>query len=757
MVHRYNLTNTGEITMKVFIKQGLASAIAAAMLVSCGSSSNSTNLTAKKSPNFVTIVIDDMGYSDLGIFGGEVNTPNLDQMAKDGVILSNFYAAATSSVSRSLLFSGKDNHKNGLGTMRELMKRAPRVEQRDQPGYEGVLSLDTLPFPEVLQDNNYYTMMTGKWHMGGDEANEEEYYPFYRGFSATKSLLLGGGDIDYLVNENGKFLTEHTDTFINPDTGKPRKSLYNDNGKETDFSGITTLTHSTDNFTNSGIAMLNDRDTSKPFYLNMSYLAPHNPLQAPKALIDKYAPIYSVGWDKIRQQRFENLKAKGFIAPTVTLAPRSGDVKAWDDLTEREKRFEARRMAVYAAELELLDQNIGRLTQYLKDKGIYDNTVFFVYSDNGAANSNFTHPPKGLTDHNKIDVSTLSDAEFEQVLNDLGGPSSFISPNSGWGQVSNAPFRGFKADSFEGGIRGAAFVLYPNADAKATIKGTKSNCLHSVMDIAPTILEMAGISYPSEYHGKPNEPMDGISMAGIFKGDLGCGSTERSLGFELNGIKAVREGDLKISQGPNLGNHLGLYNIAKDPSEQNDLSSTFPAVYQRMLSLYQQYAIENNVIEVNSLYFKEELADATKTTAKIRGGSSKINAAGRTARFIAQRPGTGRGSGSFHTTDKVSIAGEIRPEAGHIGQFAEVFVSVRNTTSGDTYSLMGSRFEAGAGGVFKTYDALPTMVLIPIFDGVLSTSDVFKTAATYEITLSYRTADGTTISNATKPIVVVIE
>ena len=733
----------------------LTSAITLALLTGCNNSDDSndnnssgssattptsTTVNQVKKPNFVTIVIDDMGYSDLGVFGGEIDTPNMDKLAGDGIILSNFYAAATSSVSRSLLFSGKDNHKNGLGTMRELMKRSPRVEHEGKPGYEGVLSLDTLPFPEVLQDNNYYTMMTGKWHMGGDEENEEDYYAVSRGFSATKSLLLGGGDIDFLVNEKGEFLTEHSDTY------GERKSLYNDNGKESDFSDLIKLAkstgkaiHSTDNFTNSGIAMLKNRDKDKPFYLNMAYLAPHGPLQAPKELVDKYYNKYLAGWDVMRAERLKRLKHLGYVRAEVALPPRPGNVKAWDKLTDREKKFEARRMAIYAAEVDLLDQNIGRLIEYLKKEGIYENTVFFVYSDNGAANRVFAHLPKGMVNHDKVDVNAISESEFTTLLNDLGGSKSFIAPNSGWGSVSSTPFRGFKADSFEGGIRGAAFVHY----AKAKTRGVKTDCLYSVMDIAPTVLEMAGAEYPTMYQGKLNPPMDGVSMAKLFDGDLSC-SGDRTISFELNGIKAVRQGDFKLSQAPNLGTHLGLYNLALDPFEQNDLSKQAPDLYQNMLGIYQQYAERVGVVEINSLYLREELADPNKTTAKIRGGSATINLAGRTGPFKTNT--------SFKANTKVSIAGEIRPEATHVGKWGGVYITLKENVSGKIYSLTKTGFaETNAPIPYEILMEMPPMLTLEIFDGVLGNS-IFKAGTDFEITLLYQAVDGKLISNNTKPI-----
>jgi len=696
-------------------------------------------------PNFVTIVIDDMGYSDLGVFGGEASTPNLDKLATDGMILTNFYAGATSSPSRAMLFTGKDNHKAGMGNMREVMARQPgRVEQPGQPGYEGVLSLDVLPFPQVLQDNDYHTMMTGKWHMGGDLENEEAYYGVNRGFSETRGLLLPGGDLDFMISAEGEFLTEHS-PLVDENGNVIRTSPYNDNGVETDFTNLPPLTHSTNYYTDSAIEMLKDRNSNQPFYLNISYLAPHMPLQAPKELIDKYVDIYAVGWEKIREQRFNNLKQLGYIPQHVELSERPGDVSPWDDLSDREKQLEARRMAIYAAELDLLDQNVGRLVQYLKEKGAYENTVFFVYSDNGPANMGFSQPPEGVTHHDEMakEVNELSDADFQQMMTDLGGPTSWISPNPGWGHVSNMPFRNYKGDAFDGGYRGAAFVHYPQAKAS----GIKTNCLHSVMDIAPTILEMADIKYPTKYKGKTNEPMDGVSMAGVFEGYLVC-NPERWIGFELLGIKGLRKGNWKLAQGNNMGNIVGLYNVWDDPFEQNDLSAQYPALYQEMLGLYQQYAEENGVIEINNLYLPD-LADPKHTTAKIRGGSASVGTAGTTGFFKAD--------GSFKPMTQVSIAGEIRPESGHVGKYATVYAYANYTVPGkesEYYWITEAGLVYSEDGEeiipFKEGVELPEMVLIPIFDGKLPEQ------ADIEVILAYQLDDGTLIDNVGNPMTITV-
>ncbi|NJO14611.1 MAG: arylsulfatase [Thioploca sp.] len=687
-----------------------------------------------KKPNFVTIVIDDMGYSDLGVFGGETSTPNLDQLATDGVILTNFYAGATSSPSRAMLFSGKDHHKAGLGNMRENL----RDEQRGQPGYEGVLSLEVLPFPQLLKDNNYRTMMTGKWHLGGEQIGDEKYYPINRGFTDTRAVLLGGGDVDYMINAAGEFITEHH-PLVDNNGNTIRTSFYNTNGVEFLFEGVPPGTHSTNYYTDMAIKMLDDLNSDEPFYLNISYLAPHMPLQAPKDLIDKYVDVYAVGWEKIREQRFNNLKQLGYISPEVTLAAMPGDVPAWADLSERQKQFEARRMAVYSAEIELLDQNVGRLVEYLKEIGSYENTVFFVYSDNGAANVGFAKPPHGVTRYESDNLDTLSDAEFEQMLADLGGPTSFLAPNSGWASVSGTPFRNYKGDTFDGGTRGAAFVHYYNARAS----GIRSNCLYSVMDIAPTILDMAGIQYPTEYMGKPNKPMDGVSMNGIFEGNLVC-NPERWIGVELDGVKGIRRGNWKLAEGWNMGGGMGLYNVWDDPFEQNDLSAQNPALYQEMLALYQQYAKENNVIEVNILHLPD-LVDPNLTAAKIRGGASFVDGAGLPVNYKADA--------SFKPMTQVSVAGEIRPASEHLGMPAIIYAKGSYIMPGEpelTFWMTENGPVLQEGAIpFKIFSNLPPMIPIPIFEGKLS-------EATIEVRLGYLLNDNdfefTLIANRDTPI-----
>ena len=685
-----------------------------------------------KKPNFVTIIIDDMGFSDLGAFGGEIKTPNIDQLANTGIILSNFYAASTSSPSRSMLFTGKDNHPAGMGNMDGSM----REEQRGEPGYEGVMSLDALPFPELLQQNDYHTMMVGKWHMG----EEEEYYAHNRGFNETRALLLPGGDTHFLSDENGDNITT-----INPDkiAASGRITMYNENGEE--MLKFPPNAYATDYYTDLAIDMLDTRDKSKPFYLNMSYLAPHTPIQAPKEVIDKYIDIYSKGWDIIRKERFDKLKSLGYLAEDTELSPRPDDVPAWDSLPDDQKAIETRRMAIYAAMIDKLDQNIGRLVQHLKDIGDYDNTVFFVYSDNGAE----TEAPifkfggarlQFILDSFSYNITNYPDnITLEELLENMGGSKSYIDLGMGWATVSNAPFNNYKVTTFDGGVRTAMFAHYP----RSKVIGIEYNCLTSVMDIAPTILDMAEIKYPNTYNGKPIAPMQGISIANIFKGKLHC-NPERYLGWEMNGIKGIRQGNWKLSQQLDDENWY-LYDLTTDPYELNELSIENPEKLQSMIDTYQKYATDNKVIDVG-VKQGENLGIATTgdIKARIEGGSLIIKDGIDLSIKLYEKTKT------VKSTDTVEIISQIKPAKQHVGLPAimSVYSKITIGSQENYWALTSNGWENFENGkevpAYLKVAKLNTRHLVPVFKGKFG--DI-KLIGNVEVWLDYRLKDGTAVSN----------
>jgi arylsulfatase len=640
----------------------------AAIAIACMSTSLGVYAASPSKPNFVTIMIDDMGFSDIGEFGGEIDTPVLDSMVKDGTQLTNFYSAPTSTPARAMFFTGKDNHLAGVGNMDAYSPDRP--PQKNVPGYEGKLT-QTLPtFPELLKNNGYHTIMSGKWDLG-DKPGE---YPSDRGFDDTM-VLLPGGDIHFLSDANGKLITSQPPSYY--------KTLgvntpYNKNGQP--FSDFPPNAFSTDFYTDEAIKMLDSRDTSKPFYLNIAHIASHGPFQAPDDLIQKYLPVYSEGWDKLRAARFEKLKQLGLVKADAVLPPRDVEVTPWDKLSPDQQKIEARRMASYAGLVDKLDQSVGKLIKHLKDIGEYDNTVFFVMSDNGAAAIESGSPAKQAYINSTFTKDTLKD------VSKIGTSTSFIPPSEGLGMLSNTPLSRYKAETFEGGIHTAAFVYSPKADVKS--KGVKYDCLTSVMDVSATILNMTGTKYPNTYKGQSITPLDGVPMSNVFKGNLACKQPNRVLGFEQDSAKMLVAGDWKISQQwlddvQRWDGHLYLFNITEDPFELTDLSKTNPVKMSQMSALYNNYAKKNNVINVGPRIFSP-IANLKMEPSVAGGmilGGSQVNYA--VMQHVPELPQTATVPPAAPRPvlsapkmgDTVDIAAEIYPPKAHQGKSGEVMVA----------------------------------------------------------------------------------
>lgn len=642
-----------------------------AIAIACMGMGTSMGVSAASSEktNFVTIMIDDMGFSDLGEFGGEIDTPVLDSLVSEGTQLTNFYSAPTSTPARAMFFTGKDNHLAGVGNMDGYSPDRP--PQKNVPGYEGRLTKILPTFPEILKNNGYHTMMVGKWDLG-DKPGE---YPSDRGFNDSL-VLLPGGDIHFLSDANGKLITSQPPSYyktLGVDTP------YNKNGKP--FSDFPPNAFSTDFYTDEAIKMLDSRDTSKPFYLNVAHIASHAPFQAPDDLIQKYLPIYSQGWDKLRADRFEKLKKLGLLKADAVLPPRDIEVKAWDKLTPDQQKVEAKRMATYAGMVDKLDQSVGKLVQHLKDIGEYDNTVFFVMSDNGAAAIESGSPAKQAYVNKTFTKDTISDIAA------IGNSTSFIPPSEGLGMLSNTPFNRYKAETFEGGIHTAAFVFAPKADAKG--KGAKYDCLTSVMDVSATILNMARVQYPKTYNDKPITPLDGVPMSNIlYRGNMTCGQPSRVLGFEQDSAKMVRNGDWKIAQQwiTDLNRWDGnfyLFNISQDPFELTDLSKENPTQFNKMLTLYSKYAKKNNVVNVGPRIFSSIgnlKMEPSVAGGMILGGTQVNYTVMQHAPVLPQIASVPPAAplpalSAPKTGDIVDIAAELYPPKVHQGKAGEVMVA----------------------------------------------------------------------------------
>jgi len=518
---------------------------------------------AAERPNILLIVADDLGYSDLGAFGGEIATPSLDHLAASGLQLTSLYAAPTCSPTRSMLMSGTDNHLAGLGTMAEGMQPF----QRGKPGYEGYLNQQAHSIAGLLRDGGYRTAMVGKWHLG----LAPEQGPDRRGFEQSFTLLEGGG------------------VHFKPapgSTAKIEQLSYRENGKPVELPDDF---YSTDFYTDKLLAYLKaGQGSGKPFFAYAAYTSPHWPLQAPQAYLDKYRGRYDGGYDAVRQARIERMKEKGLLPADFQSAaplPVTPQLPGWDQLDPQRKRIEARKMEIYAAMVDNLDHNVGRLLEYLQTSGQMDNTLIVFMSDNGPAGERHEqyYPAAPNTDNR---------------LENLGRRGSQIDYGLRWAEVSAAPLRLFKGSTAEGGISVPAIVQLP---ASLRRQGLERGVAR-VDDLAPTFLALAGLPDPGDqYQGQPKHPITGRSMLPMLEGK---GRAEPVMAGELFGSRYYREGNLKLlglvpwsmPGQPQPPLHWQLFDLSHDRGEQHDLSASQPETTQRLQQAWQDYARRVGVV-----------------------------------------------------------------------------------------------------------------------------------------------------------------
>ncbi len=520
-------------------------------------------------PNILVIVVDDLAYTDLGIYGGEISTPNIDALARQGTLLNTFYSSATCSPTRSMLLSGADNHVAGLGTMNGYQM----ADQEGKPGYLGYLNHKVAALPELLAEAGYRTYMTGKWHLGATE----ETGPWARGFDSSFVLLDGGA---------GAFANRLQ--IFGPD-----KAKYRDNGATVET--LPADFYSTRFYTERMIRYIEEgKTTGKPFFAYLAYTSPHWPMQAPRESIERYRGKYDGGYDALRATRLANLKRLALIDEETEPFPRVSDAVAWKDLSAEQQAYQARIMEIYAAMVDDVDRYIGRLVEYLKSSGQYDNTLIFLMSDNGPEGNDLTNLRATVTNC------------CNNSLANIGNPDSYVWLGSAWAQAGNVPLRMYKAYLGDGGIRVPAFFHFP----KEFPGGRKIGEITHVMDVTPTLLGAAGIEHPSGgiFQGRKVEPISGHSLLALLRGEVErVHSPEQAFGFELFGRRAIRQGDWKAVYVPTFDKRTAqmpvvkldawqLYNLVDDPAEMDDKADTHPLVLTRLLGLWNQYVEENNII-----------------------------------------------------------------------------------------------------------------------------------------------------------------
>lgn len=469
-------------------------------------------------PNIILIMADDMGFSDLGCYGGEIQTPNIDQLAKEGVRFTGFKNTARCTPSRASLLTGRYAHSVGVGSM---------SQDRNLPGYRGQLSTDAPTMAEILKPHGYATGIVGKWHLTvtSKETDQKQLFPLDRGFDFYHGTWWGAKD------------------YFSPQFMMKNREHLEEGNYPADY-------YLTEDLSNSAIEFVQTQiDQDRPFYLYLAHYAPHAPIQAPADRVQKCFDRYMEGFETLQRERFARQRELGVIPENATIA---AGMPSWDELSGSEKRKWAKMMATYAAMIEVMDDGIGSLIETLKKNGQYDNTLILVFSDNGS-----TPERKGSTTY---------------------------------AMLSNTPYRSFKAHTFEGGIASPLIFSWPEKLREHAGSLRHGRC--HIIDILPTCLDAAGVEFPIEFRGRKPMPPDGGSFMNAVEG---AALPQRPLFWEHGGSRSVYQDGWKLVA-DGVSKPWELYNLADDPTEQNDLSEKLPECVDELKLFWETWAQEDNVL-----------------------------------------------------------------------------------------------------------------------------------------------------------------
>jgi arylsulfatase len=552
---------------KSLVLAGALTALAATTAVSWAA--NPAAAGAGKRPNIVIILGDDLGFSDLGCFGSEIKTPNLDSLAKSGVRCTQFYTSASCSPTRSMLLTGVDTHLNGLGNMDEWT--APN--QWGVDGYEGYLNNRVATLPQMLKDAGYHTYMAGKWHMG----KKPDQIPAARGFERDFSLLDGAGSYWDMANF----------TAVSP------VSTFTEDGRY--LKKLPRHYYATKTYTDKIISYIeSNRGDGKPFFAYVSHQAPHDPYHLPRNWRNRHVGEYDKGWDVVRQERLKRQIELGIMPAGTQLSERMWFVPDASLLAPASRAVLGKKMELYAGMVENMDYHSGRLIEYLKKIGEYDNTIFIVFGDNGAEGTDLFKMIAGTPGTRDY---LFASSEWSQTHpNAWGDPHTYVGYGPMWAQVSMTPFSQYKGYVTEGGIHNALIVSGPIV--KRSTGGINRSILH-VADIVPTLLDVAGASYPKTLNGQPVPPLLGKSWVKLLAGDEASPRSAKDyLAWEIFGNRAVRQGDWKIrwQYKPYGTEQWELFHLAEDVAERRDLASAQPEKVKALLALWDDYVRANKVI-----------------------------------------------------------------------------------------------------------------------------------------------------------------
>jgi arylsulfatase/uncharacterized sulfatase len=532
------------------------------------SASRPSNDTSQR-PNIVLVLADDLGFSDLGSYGSEISTPNLDAIAKEGLRFSNYHTAANCAPARAMLLTGVDAHLAGVPNIPEMLP--PELKQYEQ--YQGVLGGNVVTVATLLEDAGYHTYLAGKWHLGAGPGK----LPSERGFERTVALADSGAD----NWEQRPYIPLYDAANWYAD-GEPYQLPDN-------FYSSRFLVDKTIEFIDGNLA------DGEPFFAYLPLQAVHIPVQAPQIYIDRYMGVYDEGWDVLREARRSRSIELGLVPPETDMV-RMSTTDDWSALSDERRRYESKRMAVYGAMVEAMDHHLGRLFDHLKSVGEYDNTLIIFTSDNGAEASGSADPSSFAARQGPNSVGYNID--YESL--GLRGSYNTISPS--FASAATSPLSLFKFYAGEGGMRVPLILSGPSV----TKAGEINHSFAFVTDITPTLLSVAGVTAPRHrYRGRPVEPMVGRDLMPLITGEVDRVYEESdSVGYELAGHAALFQGDYKLlfTRGALGDGQWHLYDIVRDPGETHDLAALEPARLQTMLSAYQRYVRNNKVLEVPASY-----------------------------------------------------------------------------------------------------------------------------------------------------------
>ncbi len=555
---------------------GLGSAVLS--LPGCSHIQRQTIQTQAKRPNIILIMSDDMGYSDIGCYGSEIDTPNLNRLASDGLRFTNFYNTARCCPTRASLLTGLYQHQAGIGHM---------MNNKKLEGYQGDLNQNCVTIAEVLRSSGYSTYMAGKWHVTPYKKPDEpkHNWPLQRGFERFFGTIHGAG------------------SFYDPN------SLALNNALITPWEDF----YYTDAISDYAVHFINSHQKEQPFFMYAAYTAAHWPMHAKPKDIEKYKGRYSQGWDALRRERYARMNDMGLIDPNWPLTPRDSDVPAWED--EPMTEWQEQRMEVYAAMVDCMDQGIGRIIEALEHNGELDNTLIFFLQDNGGCAEEYgSHGPIEPDPSKPVELKPMEPGELQMKMEPdvtrdgrpvrtgkgvMPGPAdTYIAYGKGWANASNTPFRLYKHWVHEGGIATPLIVHWPE---RINGNGEFRRQPGHLIDIMATCVDAAGANYPTNIEGHSIAPMEGKSLFPAFDNQ----PIEReALYFEHEGNRAIRAGKWKLVSRPKRLMHVTeeekedweLYDMEADRSEMNNLSSQFPEKVQQLEKMWYDWAHRAHVL-----------------------------------------------------------------------------------------------------------------------------------------------------------------